>query len=234
MIMADKITSSIVATSLISVVGFCGSTQLMGITKSTETKTADPMKTMVTPLTLDPVCIFDQDGPHELSELKTAKGDNFFTCEEISSFTGYGGTIEYAKELASLKDIHGKPFFTGYDLVTFKHAGGTVEYARKFNGSTFSGKQLPMLYSLGLSLDEIVHFHDTKKPNALLVYPAFDEEGAFFHKNVVDFFKNAQLFYDVKVIVSSREEEVYDALDASLGFEYFMATGHGGETGLRG
>ena len=252
MIMADKITSTIVATSLLSVVGFCGSTQLIGTTKTTETKTADQTETVTTPLTLDPVCIFGQDSSNELSELKTADGDNFFTCEEMRSFTEYGGTLEYAKELASMKDIHGNIFFTGYDLVAFKHAEGTAEYAQKFlraanpDGRPFSGSQLPQFYKLGLDLHEIITFTDTSKPNALIIYPTHDGElppkprdkdyvnnyGAFRTAFALKFYQELQQAYDLKVRVSSIEDEVYDALKESKGFMFFMPVGHGGEKTL--
>ncbi|MDO8510556.1 MAG: hypothetical protein Q7S55_00160 [Nanoarchaeota archaeon] len=248
--MADKITSTIVATSLLSVVGFCGGTQLIETVKTPQIQ--DPKEIIATPLVLDPVCISAQEDFNPLSEYKTGSEDYYFTCEEILSFKEYGGTLEYAKELASLKNNEGKPFFTGYDIVAFKHAGGTAEYARKFvyavnaDGRPFSGSQLPQFYKLGLDLHEIITFTDTSKPNALIIYPTHDGElppkprdkdyvdnyGAFRTAFALKFFHELQNAYDLKVRVSSVEDEVYDALKESKGFMFFMPTGHGGEKTL--
>ena len=198
------------------------------------------------PIIIDTICISFQDDFNKLLGLTTDDGKNIFTCEEIVSFKDYGGDFEYAKELASLKDKDGKLFFTGYDLVAFKHAGGTVEYARKFvsatnsDGRNFSGSQLPQFYKLGLDLEEIITFTDTLKPNALLIYPTHDGELGYFHKNYGAFRETASLElyqqlknnYDLKVNVSSVEEEVYDALTVSKGFMFLMLAGHGTEKTL--
>ena len=186
---------------------------------------------------------------NNLSELKTVDGKDFFTCEEIIAFRNDGGTLEYATGLASMKDLSGKPFFTGYDIVAFKHAGGTVEYAKKFlstlnsDGRPFSGNQLPQFYILGLEVKDIVTFTDTAKPNALLAYTAHDGElkslqsrernyGAFRTGQAIESYHELRKRYDIKTVVASVEDEIYDALDASKGFEFFMVSGHGTETTL--
>lgn len=241
--MTDKKTSAIAATSLAAVLGLYGGMQLTNVM---ETKNYDPMGITIPPIVLETMCISTSDNFNELSELKTASGENVFTCDEMIKFKEFGGTLEYARELASIKDFQGKPFFTGYDIVAFKQVGGTAEYARKFvsalnsDGRPFSGSQLPQFYKLGLELQEIVAFIDTPKPNALIIYPAHDGKllfgsktyGAFRADYGLDLYNKLREAYDIKVNVSSTEDEVYDALSASNGFMFFMIVGHGTEKTL--
>ncbi len=181
----------------------------------------------------------------ELASLKTAEGKYLFTCGDLAAFREAGGTGEYAAELASLPDGCGNVFFTaGYDIVAFKKSNGTVEYAKKFSSTacaselSFRGNQLPQLYSLGLDLKEVVGFVDTPKPDALVVYPTHDgiyndeNYGAFRTISSVNLFKELQKAYDIKVVIASTENEVYDALGSRAGFKLFMLCGHGTKTTL--
>ncbi|MBU0470220.1 MAG: hypothetical protein KKA62_06110 [Nanoarchaeota archaeon] len=148
----------------------------------------------------------------KLNEIKDSKGDHFFSCEDIAKYIGYGGTVEYAQKLASLKDEKGN--------------------------NLFYGAQLPQLAALNLSVDELINFKDTEKPNALFVYPTSDindedKEGAFRTSSAVKFFNRIKKEYDVKAVVASREEEVYNAIKPEYGFKLLVLTGHGSKNTLQ-
>ena len=246
-------SASLIASAATVVAGFYGTAKLNETTEVVKPDNHLSQKGIPTiSITLELLCISVPGDTlfNNLSELKTVGGEDFFTCEESIAFRNDGGTLEYATELASMKDLNGKPFFTGYDIVAFKHAGGTVEYAKKFlstlnsDGRPFSGNQLPQFYRLGLEVKDIVTFTDTAKPNALLAYTTHDGElkylqsreernyGAFRTDQAIELYHELRKTYDIKTVVASVEDEIYDALDASKGSEFFMVSGHGTETTL--
>lgn len=147
-----------------------------------------------------------------LSELTYSNLEPFFTCEDIVKYLWYGGSLEYAKEMASYRD-------------SFQH-------------HRFYGAQLPQFFALGLTAEEILYFKDTEKPNALVVYPAYDingsgYEGAFRTPEALKLFKHIRERYDVKIVVASLEEEVYEALTSGPKFDFGMFSGHGSPFDLR-
>lgn len=181
------------------------------------------------------------DDPYvkEMSSMRTTGGNYFFTCADLNAFREDSGTVEYAKELAALQDRQGNLFFTtGNDVVAFKNSAGSYDYAARFASAVdkegkklFSGNQLAQLYSLGLDLQQLLTFTDTAKPNALLVYPTSDR-GTFRNEASIKFFKKIQEGYDTKVVVASREGEVYGALESRDDFELLVLLGHGAKTTL--
>jgi len=151
------------------------------------------------------------ENARRLSELTTSTGEPFFTCEDIVKYVWYGGNYEYAKEMSSVIDGNGK--------------------------NVFYGAQLPQFAYLGLSVDEIVNFKDTEKPNALVVYPTYDInysgiEGAFAVKDSLKLFKLIKDAYDVKVIVASDKDELCGAIDPSKKYKLGVISGHGSKTSL--
>lgn len=147
-----------------------------------------------------------------LSELTYSNREPFFTCEDIVKYIWYGGSLEYAKEMASYRDSSQHNFFYG--------------------------AQLPQFAALGLKADEILHFRDTEKPNALIVYPTYDinsdgYEGAFSTPEALKLFEHIRERYDVKIVVASVEEEVYSGLASGPIFDLGMFSGHGSSDSLR-
>ncbi|MEK6900131.1 MAG: hypothetical protein AABX05_03325, partial [Nanoarchaeota archaeon] len=200
-------------------------------------------------------CICVNDEPAQIADQKVidlegitdSKGKKVFSCNQILMALNSGIDISYAKELASMDDAAGNPFFTGYGILAFKDAEGTIEYAKKFSssldqeGRPFSGAQLAQTYKMGLSLDDLTRFTDTKNPDALLVYPAFDGysddlakvSDTFRDEYSLAMYSKIKEAYDVKVAVASTDDKVYEALDASKGFNFFTLSGHGTKSTLR-
>lgn len=148
----------------------------------------------------------------ELAEIKDSKGYHFFSCENIAKYLRYGGEADYAWEVASVLDEEGN--------------------------NKFYGAQLPQMAALKLSIEELVEFKDTEKPNALFVYPTFDVnvynfEGALKTPQALQFFNEVKKGYDVKTVVASTEKEVYNAIDYKDNFKLLILSGHGEKTALQ-
>ncbi|HLD39972.1 MAG TPA: hypothetical protein VJB13_02420 [Candidatus Nanoarchaeia archaeon] len=184
----------------------------------------------------------------EFASLADSQGNFIFNCEELFAYQKEGGDFQYAKSLVSFKDQNEKALFTGRDIFAYKGAGGTIDYATKFlsakdpeGRNIFTGAQLPLLYRLGLDLPEMINFKDTSKPNALFICPTNDnnpssnglyKEGVFRNDLFLDFFKGVKKAYDVKIIVASKEDEIYQPLLLPTNFEYLVLAGHGNATSL--
>lgn len=184
----------------------------------------------------------------ELASLTDVDNAPVFTCEELFAYNTIGGSFEFAKELLSMKDSSGNSQFIGRDIFAYKEAGGTIEYAKKFLSATdsegrniFSGAQLAQLYSLNISMPEALGFNDTSKPNALLIYPASDNNpdvygryigGSFRDSNHLNFFNELKKVYDLKVVVASEEDDFYTHLFSPAEFEFLLLAGHGSASSL--
>lgn len=184
----------------------------------------------------------------ELASLADARGDPVFTCEQLFAYNNNDGNVDFARELLSFRDQDGNTLFSGADIFAYKEAGGTIDFARKFlsvkteeGKNVFYGAQLAQIYRLGLDVVDLLEFKDTPKPNALMTFPTKDNnpdsysrytEGTFRGDNTLQFFREMKQVYDVKVLVSLREEEIYAALDASEGFESYTMIGHGSQNDL--
>ena len=175
------------------------------------------------------------DSFSRLSSLLDLQGKPRFSCEEKLLLLGNKIDANYIERLSTLKNSMGKYFFTGKDIVAYHQAKGTFDYAEKFatvvlpNGEfMFRGDQTAQLYALGITVEEMLYFKDTSKPNALLIYPAKDNErGVFRNQDVVIFHNQIKEEYDRKVVVAAREQEVYDALDSTRDIELLILSGHG-------
>lgn len=89
----------------------------------------------------------------------------------------------------------------------------------------------------GITLDP-EGFEDTKKPNAVVVYPCNDtaQNGrttnqAFYFQG--DFLERISNSYDVRFVLASFEEDLYSALRETSDIALVVVGGHGGETSLR-
>ncbi|MBI5398499.1 hypothetical protein HZB03_03470 [Candidatus Woesearchaeota archaeon] len=100
-------------------------------------------------------------------------------------------------------------------------------------GQRFTDLQIRRFYQLKLSPDEVLHFHDTEKPNALLIYPSADGNGAFYDVSSQKFLANVKEKYDVGVLVATVEQEVYAAIDEIPTIELLVLSGHGTKDSLR-
>ena len=81
-------------------------------------------------------------------------------------------------------------------------------------------------YQLGLSPDE--KFEDTRKPNALIVYPTSRKRGmAFENIGSLNLYGRIVKRYDTKVVIAGEEEDVYRALQETPDIEFLFLNGHG-------
>ena len=189
------------------------------------------------------LCYEEDPALKEFASLTDAKGNHLFTCEELFAYKKIGGDLHYAKDLVSLTYMIGGMQFAGRDIFAYKEAGGTAAYAQKFlsikdaeGKNMFTPAQLPQFYRLGLDLPDLLEFKDTLKPDALAVYPTSDNNpdgngaykgGVFRNDDSVKFFREMKKAYDLKVIVATEENQVYQALSLPTHFTYLLLAGHG-------
>ncbi len=115
------------------------------------------------------------------------------------------GTVAYAREVAEIKDKDGNPKYDGFGMYR--------------------------LLQLGLKKKDLV-FRDTAKPNAVIAYPTVDFFGAYESAESIAFFHELRRAYDLSVVVASREEQVYQALQDVPNIKLSVLSGHGGEDAL--
>lgn len=191
------------------------------------------------------ICAIANSSPSDdylfrLFSLISDDGKPLFSCEEKLVLHHEGIDIGYIEELSELKSLTGKRFFTGEDIIAYHQAKGTFDYAEKFASVydaegefMFRGEQMAQLYALGVTIDEMLDFEDTSKPNALLIYPAKDNKyGTFRNSDVVVFYNTVKEGYDVMIKVAAREQEVYEALDSTKNVELLVISGHGTDDSL--
>jgi len=79
---------------------------------------------------------------------------------------------------------------------------------------------------LRLPIKDII-FNDTKKPNALIVYPISDNAAYYNLYNGVKFIRNIISRYDVQLIIAKDKDDVYNAIDYIPNIEFLCLAGHG-------
>lgn len=87
------------------------------------------------------------------------------------------------------------------------------------------------LYGLR-GVERYAAFHDTSKPNALIVYPVSDAVGAFKNRCARQFLEWVREEYDTKILVAGREGELYFALDTTSDIHLVIIGGHGSTSQL--
>lgn len=75
--------------------------------------------------------------------------------------------------------------------------------------------------------EETIEFKDTKKPNAVIIFPFKDWNGAFKDRGILTFYHKIEQEYDVFVKVASTEEDMYNAIDTIPNIELLVLGGHG-------
>lgn len=173
------------------------------------------------------------DFAKSLASIVDVKGNPIFRGQDIVYYAESKGTIEYAKRLAATKDSVGNPVFNGRSIFKFKQIGGTLEQAldlasvRDANGNPIlDGFSIYRFTQLGLGKKD-VFFYDTKKPNAVVIYPFNDWNWTFESENSVSLFKRIREKYDVLVRIASQEQQVYDAIDIVPNSYLLVLAGHG-------
>jgi hypothetical protein len=175
----------------------------------------------------------------ELIDIKDREGKPVFTDGfYIAYYKEHGGTIPFARELASLTDEQGNPSIDQSDIYRIQREGVTLDKVREihaardaYDGSMFDGHSIYRFAHLGLSEDE-VNFRDTDRPNAVVIYPTNDWNGAFENEQARAFFHSIKGEYDVLVRLAETEEDVYSAINRVPDIELLILGGHGSEKSL--
>lgn len=96
----------------------------------------------------------------------------------------------------------------------------------------FSPFEVRILYKLGFDKDNLPQFKDGKKPNAIIVYPAIDRDGAFETEAYMKFYDKIKNQYDTKIIFTGVEQKVYEAIDSTPNVKLLILSGHGSPENL--
>ena len=111
--------------------------------------------------------------PHLASDLLSIPDDSgasLFKAQDIIDLNQAGGDLDYAKKWAERRYKKGGRIYTGHDIAGAKMTGLDQDDAVPFENNGFSGTEVYRFNQLGLSLEDVLRFHDTDKPNALVVY----------------------------------------------------------------
>ena len=119
-------------------------------------------------------------------------------------------------------------------MIQYKIYGGTPQFAHKWAKAfearcpdyNLTGWKIKRYLQLGMQMDDIF-FHDTEKPNAVIVYPVEDDGDAFYSGDGIKHIKLIAGHYDTHLIVAENESECYDAIGRVPDAELFMPSGHG-------
>ena len=181
-----------------------------------------------------------------------------FTANELCAYAEAGGTLHYALGASNAagylkRDISGghivrlfraqsapediatlvqmNLFARSDDLVRFMVAGGTPAYADSLR--TWDGQSISRFRQLGLHAREVLHFVDTPRPNAIVLYPRADSNGEFESEASLRLFAAVRGKYDVYVRLVGSDDEITAALKAVPGADLLWLAGHGGSDNLR-
>jgi len=181
------------------------------------------------------------EGPgHEPSE-----PTNVVSFEKLVPFfqeQEFGMSKQDAEALAMMKNMRGEPVFPEErERSLFGLARGTVSYAQTLANAGFDGTSIYRFQQLGLSLDEILSFHDTERPNAVIIYPADDDARTFEREMDAEegiaeehqLFRKASQAYDTWVRIASNERTIYGALATVPDIKLLIIGGHGNPSSMR-
>ncbi|MEK6887030.1 MAG: DUF4347 domain-containing protein [Nanoarchaeota archaeon] len=97
-----------------------------------------------------------------------------------------------------------------------------------------TGCAAPYKISTTPDSNELTDFVDTKKPNAVVVFPISDHNLAFYNYREEEFLYHLAEKYDVYAIIAENENEVYSALNKmnKSGVDVLLLNGHGSPESL--
>ncbi len=170
-----------------------------------------------------------------LAPLVDKKNETLFRhAKTIIEYKNLHGTGEYAQELLSITTKEELPLFNAEELLMYKSLDGTIAYAKDLasivdstGNPLFDGFKIYRSFQLGLTKTDFTSFQDTEKPNAVLVYPTEDKNGAFQNNVAIDLFRKMKGVYDTWVVFATTEHDVYTALTSIPNIEFLVLAGHG-------
>lgn len=116
--------------------------------------------------------------------------------------------------------------------INFKNVNSVINLKDSFENyvledqySLFTYLARKSVRSLPFSLDDLLVFDDTSKPNAILIYPISDYNNAFTYTK--NFINNLKEHYDIYFKIASNENQVYEAMKNVGNLDFLALFGHG-------
>ncbi len=171
-------------------------------------------------------------------------GNPIFNGVDIYHFLKSGRSAYDAYQLSKIRDVSGNRFFTDGNsinkfmdncptqgLALFRLQDVLTEARRWANyvpqdDIFYNGFVAYRCKQLGLGVGDLA-WTDTQKPNALIVLPKADWNGAFETKETNDLFREIAKAYDVAFRFAEKEIHVYQAISSISDIELLILAGHG-------
>ncbi len=174
-----------------------------------------------------------------LAAIPDKEGKPYLSPNDIKSIYESGLSAEDTEKLLHVQGAKGLPLFTATSLIKATKACKTIDDVFALTqgkdeqeNSLLSDFEVYRSCQLGLTENALMTFQDTKKPNAVFVYPTFDYNEAFETQEAIALFHAFQETYDSKVVFASTEEDAYAAIQSVPNIEFLVLTGHGTATTL--
>lgn len=169
----------------------------------------------------------------EIGNIKDEEGKPKFNLLEVCALGIREIDVDYIEDMVSIENEEGEQVFDTYTLLLYNRVRGTKEYAETLAKKGLSDDQIFKFRHLGLLADEVGKFNDTDKPNAIVIYPTSDYNGAFDTLPAVFVYSDVKKEYDPYVAVAKTEQDVYDALEKIPDAKLLLLNGHGSFCQLR-
>lgn len=160
-------------------------------------------------------------------KLRDASGKPLFDARDIVKF--YENDIGKKSLSKSLKKI-GDKNLSRQTLIKALYKRGYKDwrvYYDELNYIFCNAENYRTLYSLSLVKRSYGFFKDTPKPNLLMIYPAIDEEKAFFSASAREMIKKLAASYDVWFATVYDEKDFYKAIRKAPKIDLLILSGHG-------
>ena len=144
-------------------------------------------------------------------------------------------SIEEIASLLSLRSKGGAPLFDSRQVFAFTSYGGRIDYAKEIMdkaGNNDAGAWILKCKELGLSPEDAVQFHDTAKPNALVIFGACDPLGVLDSREAIEVFKQVISGYDARIFAASENSQAYDSFSEAGAYDLALIVGHGSREGI--
>ncbi len=168
--------------------------------------------------------------------LKKDNGEHIFRSKDITdlliSRVPLDVALYYTERLANIKCTDGTYAFDGTSISGIVALGVSSEDIDNFVATGFNGDNIYRLSFLGISAEEAANFKDTKKPNAIIIYPKSDYNHAFRGNGARDFFTRLKSGYDVFVRVAETDFDIESIIGKIPKVELLVLSGHGDAEGL--
>ncbi len=173
-----------------------------------------------------------------LASIPDINGKPYLSPGNILTLYNGGVSVEEANILLHFQGADGNPLFTVNQLIKTNENCSLLEAVALAGMKDDNEKPLLTGFTvyrtcqLGLAPEDLTSFINSKKPNALLIYPTSDYNDAFEKKEAIALFHEIQKAYDVKVAFATEDNDVAPAIDSVPDIELLILGGHGTTTNL--